>query len=134
MRHNTFAAALANPLQLHGLIEKGLPVALLDYVATALGLNVEAVAELCGLSRATFHRKKAAQAKLGHFESDMLARYAVLLKHAADVFEDATAAGQWLRTAQIGLGGKVPIELAQTTQGYQEVEKLLTRIDYGVYA
>lgn len=134
MSPNTFATTLANPLQLHGLIGKGLPVTLLEYVARDLGLSAETFAGLCGLSRATFHRKKSLRAKLGHFESDMLARYATLLKHATEVFEDTTAAAQWLRTAQIGLGGHEPIELAKTTQGYQEVEKLLTRIDYGVYA
>jgi putative toxin-antitoxin system antitoxin component (TIGR02293 family) len=134
MSHRNFTAALAHPLQLHGLIQKGLPVTLLDHIAAALDLKVETVAGLCGLSRATFHRKKAARARLGQFESDMLARYATLLKHGTEVFEDAAAAGEWLRTAQVGLGGQVPIQLAQTTQGYQEVEKLLTRIDYGVYA
>lgn len=134
MRHDAFTAALSNPLELHALIEKGLPVSLLDSLAGALGLKVEAVAALCGVSRATFHRKKSNRAKLGHFESDMVARYAALLKHATAVFEDEKAAGDWLRTEQIGLGGAKPLELAKTTQGYQEVEKLLTRIDHGVYA
>jgi Protein of unknown function (DUF2384) len=40
----------------------------------------------------------------------------------------------WLNCPQIGLGGAVPLEFAQTTFGFREVEKLLTRIDHGVYA
>ncbi|WP_158277503.1 antitoxin Xre/MbcA/ParS toxin-binding domain-containing protein [Opitutus sp. ER46] len=134
MRHDAFTAALGNPLELHAMIEKGLPVSLLDQVASSLGLKVEAMAALCGVSRATFHRKKADRARLGHFESDMLARYAALLNRAAEVFEDRGTAGEWLRTPQVGLGGAKPMDLAQTTQGYREVEKLLTRIDHGVYA
>lgn len=134
MRQNSLTAVLGQPLALHALIEKGLPVSLLDTVAAGLGLKVETMAGLCGLSRATFHRKRSARAKLGHFESDMVARYAALLQHARDVFEDEKAAGDWLRTGQIGLGGAKPIDLAQTTQGFQEVEKLLTRIDHGAYA
>lgn len=134
MRQDAFTAALSKPLELHALIEKGLPVSRLDWLASALGLKVETMAALCGLSRATFHRKKSSRAKLGHFESDMVARYAALLKHATEVFEEEKAAGDWLRTEQIGLSGAKPLELAKTTQGFQEVEKLLTRIDHGVYA
>jgi putative toxin-antitoxin system antitoxin component (TIGR02293 family) len=134
MRHDPFTAALSNPLELHAQIEKGLPVSLLDRLALALGLKVETMAALCGMSRATFHRKKATRARLGEFESDRAARYASLLKHAVDVFGDQDAAGDWLRTEQVGLGGARPIDLAKTTQGFQEVDKLLTRIDHGVYA
>ena len=134
MRHSPLASALRQPLELHALIEKGLPVSLLDGLAAGLGLSVESFAALCGLSRATFHRKKAQKAKLGHFESDMVARYATLVQHATDTFEDEAAAAQWLRTPQVGLGGAVPLDLAQSTQGFQEIERLLTRIDFGVYA
>jgi putative toxin-antitoxin system antitoxin component (TIGR02293 family) len=134
MRLATFDAALSKPLELHGFIQAGLPVSLVGHIAIGIGLKVDEFASLCGMSRATFHRKKTAKAKLGPLESDMVARYASLLKHATDVFGDADAAGSWLREQQIGLGGAVPIDLAQTTQGYQEVEKLLTRIDHGVYA
>jgi putative toxin-antitoxin system antitoxin component (TIGR02293 family) len=134
MRTATFEAALSHPLELHGFIQAGLPVNVVAHIAAGLGLRVDEFAALCGMSRATFHRKKTAKAKLGRLESDLVARYASLLKHATTVFADAEAAGNWLREKQIGLGGAVPIELAQTTQGYQEVEKLLTRIDYSVYA
>jgi putative toxin-antitoxin system antitoxin component (TIGR02293 family) len=125
---------LTNPLELHAQIEKGLPVSLLDRLAAALGVKVEAMAALCGLSRATCHRKKATRARLGEFESDRAARYAALLKHAGTVFGESAAAAEWLRSGQVGLGGAKPIDLAKTTQGYQEVDKLLTRIDHGVYA
>lgn len=134
MKTATFDAALSNPLELHGFIQAGLPVNVVAHIAVGIGLKVDEFAALCGMSRATFHRKKTGKAKLGRLESDLVARYASLLKHATEVFSDAEAAGHWLREKQIGLGGAVPIELAQTTQGYQEVEKLLTRLDYGVYA
>ncbi len=134
MRITAFEAALANPLEIHEFIQAGLPVTLVAHIAVGLGLKVDDLAVLCGMSRATFHRKVAAKAKLGRMESDLAARYGALLHHATEVFSDADAAGKWLREKQIGLGGAVPIVLAQSTQGFQEVEKLLTRIDYGVYA
>jgi putative toxin-antitoxin system antitoxin component (TIGR02293 family) len=134
MRTATFDSALSNPLEMHGFIQAGLPVNVVAHIAAGLGLRTEEFASLCGMSRATFHRKKTAKAKLGRMESDMVARYASLLNHAAEVFSDSEAGAKWLREPQIGLGGAVPIDFAQSTQGYQEVEKLLTRIDYGVYA
>lgn len=134
MRTATLDDALSNPLAMHGFIQAGLPVNVVAHIAAGLGLRVDEFAALCGMSRATFHRKKTAKAKLGRMESDLVARYASLLHHATEVFSDAEAAGKWLREPQIGLGGAVPIDFAQSTQGYQEVEKLLTRIDYSVYA
>lgn len=129
-----FESALAHPLDLHALIQAGLPASLLPRVAASLGVKGEDLAARCGISRATFHRKKNARVRLGRLESDLVARYATLLRQASAVFEDDGAAATWLREPQIGLGGAVPLDLAQTTQGYQEVVKLLTRLDHGVYA
>jgi putative toxin-antitoxin system antitoxin component (TIGR02293 family) len=134
MRNATFDNALSNPLEMHGFVQAGLPVNVVAHIAAGLGLRVDEFAALCGMSRATFHRKNTAKAKLGRMESDMVARYALLLHHATEVFSDAEAAAKWLREPQIGLGGALPIDFAQSTQGFQEVEKLLTRIEYSVYA
>ncbi len=57
------------------------------------------------------------------------------MTQAIAVFDgDEDAARQWLGCPQIGLGNAVPLDCAQTTFGFREVEKLLTRIDHGVYA
>ena len=79
--------------------------------------------------------KLKGRARLTEHESDALARHSSLLSQALAVFDgDETAARKWLGSAQIGLGDAVPLDLAQTTFGFREVEKLLTRIDHGVYA
>jgi putative toxin-antitoxin system antitoxin component (TIGR02293 family) len=104
-------------------------------VAQRFGISPAAMAERIGVSRSTFHRKQKDDSLLTGHESDALARHAGLLTQAIAVFDgDEDAARQWLNCPQIGLGGAVPLECAQTTFGFREVEKLLTRIDRGVYA
>jgi putative toxin-antitoxin system antitoxin component (TIGR02293 family) len=123
-----------NPLALHRLIGPGLGVARLAELAAKLDLKLEDLALRCGISRPTLHRRKAGHQALSSAETDVLLRYAVLFKQAAEVFEDETAARQWLKSPQYGLDRAVPLDLAETTVGFREVEKLLTRIDHGVYA
>ncbi len=48
-----------------------------------------------------------------------------------EVFENEESARRWLKRPQIGLGGKVPLELLKTEAGAREVEDLLVRIDHG---
>ena len=44
------------------------------------------------------------------------------------------AARRWLSSPQVGLGGALPLEYAETEVGAREVENLLGRIEYGVYS
>ncbi|MDB6127048.1 MAG: hypothetical protein JWM35_944 [Verrucomicrobia bacterium] len=103
-------------------------------LAPRLGLDEEDLAARCGLSRSTLHRRKQANATLSPAESDFFSRYLLLLAQAKAVFEDEAAARTWLSSPQVGLGQQVPLDLALSTAGYREVEKLLTRIDESVYA
>ena len=41
---------------------------------------------------------------------------------------------RWLTSPQVGLGGAIPLEYAETEVGAREVENLLGRIEYGVYS
>jgi len=122
------------PLALHKLIGPGLGVSRLVELAAKLDLKLEDLAFRCGISRPTLHRRKAAHQPLSSAETDVLLRYAVLFKQAVATFEDEDAARQWLKQPQYGLGNTIPLDLAETTVGFREVEKLLTRIDHGVYA
>jgi putative toxin-antitoxin system antitoxin component (TIGR02293 family) len=119
----------------HGDIMAGFRTHLVAEVAQRFGISPAAMAERIGVSRSTFHRKQKEDALLTGHESDALARHAGLLTQAIAVFDgDEDAARQWLNCPQIGLGNAIPLECAQTSLGFREVEKLLTRIDHGVYA
>jgi putative toxin-antitoxin system antitoxin component (TIGR02293 family) len=122
--------------EIHKDIMGGLPFRIIATVAEQAGLAPEDLGRRIGVSRSTFHRrKKAAGSRLSTQESDALARYASLTARAVETFDgDEDAARSWLGSPQPGLGDVVPLEMAQTTPGYREVEKLLTRIDHGVYA
>jgi putative toxin-antitoxin system antitoxin component (TIGR02293 family) len=119
----------------HGEIMAGFRTHSVAEVAQKFGISPAAMAERIGVSRSTFHRKQKEDALLSGHESDALARHAGLLAQAIAVFDgDEGAARQWLGCPQIGLGDAIPLECAKTTVGFREVEKLLTRIDRGVYA
>jgi uncharacterized protein (DUF2384 family) len=40
----------------------------------------------------------------------------------------------WLKRPQIGLGGRIPLAMLTTDPGRDQVEKLLLRIEHGVYS
>jgi putative toxin-antitoxin system antitoxin component (TIGR02293 family) len=116
-----------------GLLKAGLPVRELDDLQANLDLPMEKLAPMLGISKATLHRRKAA-GRLDAAESDRVVRFARLLGQAVSVMESIEEGRRWLASPQIGLGGAVPLEYAETEVGAREVEYLLGRIDYGVYS
>lgn len=121
------------PARLVHELREGLPIRELEGLQQTLGLPMDRLAPLLGLSKATLHRRKVA-GRLDQAESDRVVRYARLLGRAIEVMESIPAARQWLASPQVGLGGEIPLEFAQTEVGAREVEDLLGRIEYGVYA
>jgi putative toxin-antitoxin system antitoxin component (TIGR02293 family) len=47
---------------------------------------------------------------------------------------DRDAAVEWLTTPQTALGDRVPLDLARTEIGAREVERLVGRLDHGVFS
>jgi putative toxin-antitoxin system antitoxin component (TIGR02293 family) len=128
----TYALIERNPAS----IVRGLPIKLVHPLAEAIGMGAEDLAKRIGVSRSSFHRwSKKPNTALSAQSSDALVRFGILMTKAMGTFDgDGNAARQWLSSPQPGLGNAVPLDLAQTTPGFREVEKLLTRIDLGVYA
>jgi putative toxin-antitoxin system antitoxin component (TIGR02293 family) len=131
---STAILSIDDPLSLHQAIMPGAKVGMLGKIAKLLQVKEEELALLCGLSRSTFHRRRSDRKNLSAAETDALFRYSELFKHAVDVLEDEAEAREWLRSPQYGLAGQIPLDLARSTPGFNEVQKLLTRIDHGVYA
>jgi putative toxin-antitoxin system antitoxin component (TIGR02293 family) len=121
------------PSKLIAMVRKGLPVQELSDLQVALAVPMEKLVPMLGLSKATFHRRKAA-GRLDAAESDRVVRFARLMGKAVEVMESAENARRWLTSSQVGLGGAVPLEYAETEVGAREVEDLLGRIEYGVYS
>lgn len=114
-------------------LKAGLPFQELDDLRRELEVPMEKLVPLLGISKTTLHRRRAA-GKLDLAESDRVMRFARLLGQAASVMESIEAGRRWLLSPQVGLGGAVPLEYAETEVGAGEVENLLGRIEYGVYS
>jgi putative toxin-antitoxin system antitoxin component (TIGR02293 family) len=53
---------------------------------------------------------------------------------AVEVMETEDNARRWVNSPQVGLGGAIPLDFAETEVGAREVEDLLGRIEHGVYS
>lgn len=121
------------PSELVDVVRAGLPIDELEALRENLGISLDELSPKLGISKATLHRRKA-QGRLALEESDRVVRFARLFGKTVEVMESGENARRWLNSPQIGLGGAVPLEYAETEVGAREVEDLLTRIEYGVYS
>lgn len=115
-------------------IRRGLPWVLASKLQEELGLNDEVFAGFLGVSSRTLARRRSDAGSLDTAASDRLYRIMRVVKLAAEVFEDEALGLRWLRREQVGLGGAIPLTLLDTEPGFEAVETLLHRIDYGVLA
>ncbi len=117
----------------HERILAGLEFTAVDNLKAHAALTDPELARLLGISEATLRRARAARSVLDAATSDRVYRLSKALAVAEEVLATPEQAITWLRRAQPGLGGQVPLDLLATQAGADEVETLLRRIDYGVY-
>jgi len=120
--------------QLVRKVEKGLSFRAFERMQANLGMPAQRLAELVDISPRTLARRRE-RGLLDAAQSDRLLRASRLLGGAIELFEgDDEAARNWLRTPQRGLGGEIPLDLARTELGAREVERLIGRLEHGVFA
>ena len=113
-------------------VKKGLPVKSFEKLGKKLGVSDNLLAQIVNIPRRTLTRRKQ-QGRLNAEESEKVLRIARLYDKALDVFEDEKSAEKWLKEPARGLGGDIPLEYAKTELGAREVERLLSRIEHGVF-
>ncbi len=116
-----------------GKLKQGLPVGAFDRLREGLDVPEKMLASTVNIAYRTLSRRK----KEGRFktdESERVLRIAKLYEKALDVLEDVELTRQWFKMPAKSLGGKTPLEYADTEPGAQEVEDLLVRIEYGVFS
>ncbi|QVL50237.1 MAG: DUF2384 domain-containing protein [Thiocapsa sp.] len=114
-------------------VRRGLPVTGVARLQKKLRVRESDLLYLIGMSTQTFKHRKQEHEHLNAIESDRLYRLAKIEARAVEVFEDEEIAANWLKAPNRALGEK-PISLLDTEAGTDMVERVLTRIEYGVYS
>ncbi len=122
----------ASEADLARLVSERIPLRVLDYVRRG-GFSKSEIADYIIPARTERHRKTRRE-RLSVEESDRVVRLARIQALAEDVFGDVEKANRWLRQGLGILGGKAPLQLAQTEAGARVVEQILAKIDWGAAA
>jgi putative toxin-antitoxin system antitoxin component (TIGR02293 family) len=113
-------------------VQTGLPSGTFRKLSHVLGLAEVTLGRHLSIPPATLYRRLST----GRFtseESDRLARLTRLYARALDVLGDRESVRDWFMAPNPSFGGKRPFDLTQTDPGSVEVERLLGRIEYGVF-
>ncbi len=102
-------------------------------VATLLELTIRELAVLLSMNERTMARRLVA-GSLNKVESERLLLLTALAAHGLRVFEDQGKLNRWLRRPLEILDGQSPLQLLDTATGFQVVDQILGRIEYGVYS
>lgn len=117
-------------------VEEGLPVRAIESLRDALHLEKAKTLRLLRISPSTLSRRENSRSKrLEADESDRVVRFGRLLALAIALMEgDADAARRWLNAPDEALEGHSPLDYSRTEAGFREVERLIHRIEHGVYS
>lgn len=131
-----FRRKLTSDLDLDQEVRKGLPVEALDAVLRALVGPDVSQADVYGVvgSARTLQRKRSQGNALSPEESDRLARLARMIVRAEDALGDREHARVWLATPNRALQGRTPLSLLGSDAGTLAVERVLGRLEHGVYS
>jgi putative toxin-antitoxin system antitoxin component (TIGR02293 family) len=121
------------PTGLVSAVREGIPAGRFDALKELLGVSTERLTDVVGISPSTLSRRR----KRGRFdkdESERILRVARIALRAAEVLGGPENARKWLTEPARALGGERPLAFADTEPGAREVERLLIRLEHGVYS
>jgi putative toxin-antitoxin system antitoxin component (TIGR02293 family) len=124
---------IRSELDLARAVHEGLPTAAVDEVLASGLLDAAELYALVIPRRTLTHRRERRQ-PLGRDESDRLTRVVRALARAEEALGDPARAAHWVRTPNRALRGERPLDLLSSDVGARTVERVLGRIEHGVYS
>ena len=115
---------------------QGIGVAEAAGIMQRWSIPVGAFAALLGVSERKWSRARAGRPDglLSPVQSDRLLRVSQVLDHASAVFDDDQDAVAWFSMTNHALSGETPLSLMDTDAGVRQVDDVLTRVEFGVFA
>ena len=126
------AAAPETVLDYVAATNKGIPKLAVHNLAEVIDVPMKDMATLLNVSYKTLGRKKKTDT-LDSLSSSLSIELANTVAKGLAVFEDRDKFSRWLQKENRALQGRKPFELLNTPTGIKMVNKLLGRIEEGVY-
>ena len=114
-------------------MKAGFPISTFERLQTEMALSAGDLATTTNIAMRTLTRRKR-EGRLHTDESERLYRISALYDRAVQVLGDKESARHWFKTPKQALGGRSPLEYADTEPGAREVEDLLGRLEHGVFS
>ncbi len=124
---------IVNALDLIHLTRVGIAKRGLSVLSQKTSLSMKEIAWAVHISERTLQRYSDDR-KLDKATTEKVIELAQLYQHGMEVFGSQEKFNGWMRHPSVFFGGKLPIELLDTTTGISLIHDELTRIEYGVFA
>jgi len=123
---------MRNKAQVIAALKAGLPVGSFNRLQTVLAIRAHELAGIVQIPVRTLSRRQR-EKHLDIDESERVLRIGSLFDRTVEVLGGEEQARLWLKSPQRALGGRTPLEYADTEPGAREVEDILGRLEYGVF-
>ena len=133
MKQPIVLTRLQNPLDLIEFSRKGLSRAAVDLVAKKLSLTDREMARILNISERTFHRYTP-DTQLDTSSTERLLKLMLLYQHGEEVFANLEDFKPWMRQSMRIFGEKSALDLLDTVTGFEWVDNVLSRIEFGTYS
>jgi putative toxin-antitoxin system antitoxin component (TIGR02293 family) len=133
MKQALVLTRLQNPLDLIELSRKGLSRAAVDLVAKRIGLTDREMARILNISERTFYRYSP-DTQLDTSSTERLLKLMLLYQHGEEVFSNLEDFKPWMRQSMRVFGDKSALDLLDTITGFEWVDNVLSRIEFGTYS
>jgi putative toxin-antitoxin system antitoxin component (TIGR02293 family) len=133
-RSGVVALASESPLKRIEMVRTGLPALVLEETAAALSISKSALMKAAGIPVSTAGAQQRSGKPLSPEDSEKILRILRAARRAEEVFGDQDRGRAWLTSDVHALGGRRPLDLLDTQDGYELVIDELGRIVFGAPA
>lgn len=113
-------------------VEEGLPVMEVVAFGKQAGFTTDELARLIQIPARTYARRVAGKTRLKIPEGERAARLMRVFDRAKQLFGSEVNTREWFNLTLPALGGRTPLDFAQTEPGAREVEAIIERLEDGV--
>ena len=114
------------------ILNAGLPSESVEILSSLWSIEPAQVAKLIGLTLNHINQLKVSNESLDSTATQRALLMGNLYLSAVEYFRCSERAQRWMKTVNIPLGGKTPLEVCQTMEGIIIVKNKILQLEYGI--